>query len=136
MRKKNYKQAYLDAYRAMRIEAVRRLREYGKELNFFEICKERVKKKIGDDFDEVENSDAVEDCIHCETYSCYFTGKHGYIYCMNIVAVRIKEGTEDTLEVLLQDDESGDEDWHDYDYVSGDRDSLYMSILDFIDEAK
>ena len=55
-----------------------------------------------------------------------------YIYCMNIVAVRIKEGTEDTLEVLLRDDETGDEDWYNYDYVSGDRDSVYLSILDFI----
>lgn len=130
MERNDFVQDYLGAYRRMKEAAIEKMKNYGKTLEVYEVCKQRVMERTKD-FDPVDDLDAVEDEIATTTYSCAFEGKHGYIYCCHIVKIRYNENTED-IEVYLESDEGDIAEWFNAAYIGFDNDAIYMTIHDFI----
>ena len=114
----------------MKDAAVEKIKEYGKTLEVYEVCKQRIMKREGyKSVDEITD-DEMDDMRWCDTYSCAFEGKHGYIYCCHIVMVRYNENMND-VDVYLESDEGDVAEWLPASYIGFDTYAIYMTILDF-----
>ena len=132
----DYVQDYLDVYRTMREKAIEVIKNYGKELDVEQILKKRIMKENGLDkipefgtpeWDAISSD--YDNLIYSEVYYGGFVTRHDYIYSVQILKVRYKDGN---VEVYLHSDDGYIDDWYDSSEVSFDADSVYMTILTFI----
>lgn len=132
MEKNVYLQDYLDAYRKMKDAAIEKMKNYGKELDVYEVCKKRLMERQGYENESEICDDELDDIRWADTYCCTLEGRHGTIYCCIIAKVRYNKKTED-VDVYLDSDEGYFAEWHPASDVGFETDAIYMTILDFID---
>lgn len=127
---KNYVQDYLSAYKEMKDAAIEKMKNYGKVLEVYKACEQKLMERKGYKSVKEIDEDEFDDFKWSNTYSCAFEGKHGHIYCCHIVMIRYNENTED-VEVYLESDEGDIAEWFNAAYIGFDNDAIYMTIHDF-----
>lgn len=132
MERNKFVQDYLDAYRKMKVAAIEKMKNYGKELDVYEVSKKRLMERQGYENESEISEDELDDIKWADTYCCAFEGKHGTIYCCIIAKVRYNKETED-VDVYLDSDDFYFPEWFPVSCIGFDTDAVYMTILDFID---
>lgn len=130
MERNDFVQDYLGAYRRMKDAAIEKIKNYGDTLEVYEVCKQRLMKRMGYKSASEITEDELDDFKWSNTYCCAFEGKHGFIYCCHIVMVRYNENMKD-VDVYLESDEGDVAEWLPASYIGFDTDAIYMTILDF-----
>ena len=131
MERNDYVEKYLNARKEMREAAIEKIKNYGKTLEVYEVCKQRVMERT-EDFNPVDDADQIDEEIASTTYCCAFEGRHGMIYACNIVMVRYNEKYDD-VDVYLESDEGDIAEWFSIAEITFEHESAYMTVLDFID---
>lgn len=122
MKKKNtdYIAAYVDAYQAMKKQAIKVIKKYGKEIDLRQIVKDMYP-----DADDDELDDAMID----ECYSVFYADNDGYIYDCMIQGVRYNEERKE-VEAFLHSSDGDIDEWIPASYINGCEDDVYMTILE------
>ena len=129
VKKIDYAQDYLDAYNRLRDAAYDKIKNYGKELDVIERCKQLlVERGEYNSIDDIEE-DVFED-FKCENiYCCYFEGKHEQIYRVDIIGVRYNNGR---VEVYLQSEDGYISEWIPVHYITANIDNVWLTVFDFM----
>lgn len=132
---KNYVENYFAAYKEMKDAAIEAIKNYGKTLDVYEICKQLFMEKMGYEDESEIYEDEFYDFICENTYSCVMEGKHGNIYIVNIVKVRYNKQRE-MIDVYLETDDRDVSEWLPISWVTFEKDAIYQTILEFMEFAK
>ena len=130
MKRNDYVENYFDAYREMKEAAIEKMKNYGKTLDVYEVCKQLLMEREGYKSADEIPEDEFEDFKCTNIYSCYFEGKHEQIYCAQIVKVRYNTETLG-IEVYLETDDGYISAWYPIYWISGEVDAVWMTIFDF-----
>lgn len=133
--KKDYVNNYFAAYKEMKNAAIDAIKNYGKTLEVYEICKQLLMERMGYKNESEILEDEFNVFISENTFSCVMEGKHGTVYIVNIVMVRYNERTE-TIDVYLESDDGYVAEWFPISWVSFGQDFVYQTILEFVEFAE
>ena len=130
MERNVYVEKYLNAYKEMKAVAIEKMKNYGNELDVWEVCKKRFLEMS--EYDEIneDNIDDLEEFSQNESYCCLFKGKHEFIYLVRIKKVRY-DHEKKRIEVFVESDEGDVSEWLPESWISYDSDAVWMTILDF-----
>jgi len=139
--KKNYDyvEDFKKAYNAMRNQAIKVIKNYGKTLEVQEVLKKSLMKDKGwtewpapdsDEFYSIEEE--TEDWKYNEMYWCAFEGKHEQIYCGYIPMVRWNAERKE-IEIYFDSNDGCVSEWLPESYIGFEREAIYQTILEFID---
>lgn len=128
--KTDYVKNYIAAYKEMKDAAIEAIKNYGKTLDVYEICKQQFMEQTGCKDESEIYEDELYDFLCENTYSCVMEGKHENIYIVNIVKVRYNKQRE-MIDVYLETDDGDVSEWLPISWVTFEQDAVYQTILEF-----
>lgn len=132
MKKVNYLEKYMDAYKEMREAAIEKIKNYGKELDVYEEINKLIVKEQGyKSVDEITDDDR-DDYYWEHFFYCVFEGKHNFLYSCRIAKVRYNE-KENDVDVFLEDDDYTLCEWFHHWDICYEKDAIYLTVLKYID---
>ena len=131
---RDYVSEYYAAYSAMKDAAIKAIKEYGKELDVVAILKKQIVKGCGYESEDEISNDELTDSIENNLYYCLYEDKHGFLADACITKVRYNKKNE-YIEVYLESDDGFIDGWYSDYVVSHDTESIYITVLEYINFA-
>lgn len=128
---RDYVGEYFAAYSAMKDAAIKAIKQYGKELDVVAILKKIIVKECGYESEDEISEDELSDWMHNNLYYCCYESKHGDIVNVCITKVRYNK-KNDCVVVYLESDDGFINGWYADYVVSRETESIYITILDYL----
>lgn len=133
MERKDYVKEYRAAYKTMKDAAIEKMKNFGRILDVAKVCKQRIMKEKGYASIKEICEDEFDDYWWSNTYYCVFLGRYEFLHCCRIVKVRYNKTSKD-VDAYLESDEGNIAEWMPASHIGFDRDAVYMTVHDFIED--